>query len=66
MPMLNVKVSGFPHPEISKKIAALTRGADCHHPRKAPRRDCVAIDYVHEDQWFVGGSTLSEQGKKSV
>jgi len=34
--MLNVKVSGFPHPEISNKIAALTRGADCHHPRKAP------------------------------
>jgi phenylpyruvate tautomerase PptA (4-oxalocrotonate tautomerase family) len=32
------------------------------------RRDAiaVAIDYVHENQWFVGGSTLSEQGKKSV
>jgi phenylpyruvate tautomerase PptA (4-oxalocrotonate tautomerase family) len=32
------------------------------------RRDAiaVAIDYVHEDQWFAGGSKLSEQGKKSV
>jgi hypothetical protein len=26
----------------------------------------VAIDYVHENQWCGGGSTLSEQGKKSV
>jgi hypothetical protein len=40
MPMLNVKASGFPHPEISKKNAALTRGADCHRLRNEPRREC--------------------------
>jgi hypothetical protein len=40
MPMLNVKASGFPHPEISRKMAALTRGADRHYLRNAARRDC--------------------------
>jgi hypothetical protein len=36
MPMLNVKASGFLHPEISKTNAARTRGADC------PSSECAA------------------------
>jgi 4-oxalocrotonate tautomerase len=34
--------------------------------KKKPEVTSIAIDYVHPDDWIVGGRSLSEQGKSSL
>ena len=65
MPILNVKISGAPNPDASKKITSLLVESTAAILGKQRDVTAVAIDYVTEDQWFVGGSTLSAQGKKT-
>ena len=65
MPILNVKISGSPDPETSQQVASLLVELTATILGKQRDITAVAIDYVPEDQWFVGGSLLSEQRKKS-
>ena len=65
MPILNVMLSGTPDPETARKVASEL--VELTATILAKQRDvtAVVIDYVPEDQWFVGGSSLKEQNKKS-
>lgn len=65
MPILNVNISGSPNAETSKKVASLLVELTATILRKQREVTAVAIDYIPEDQWFVGGSLLSAQGKRS-
>lgn len=65
MPILNVKISGTPSPEISREVASLLVELTATILGKQRDVTAVAIDYVPENQWFVGGALLSEQRKKS-
>jgi len=65
MPILNVKIAGKPDPETTRKVASLLVDLTATILGKKREVTAVAIDYVPEEQWFVGGSTLSQQRKKS-
>jgi 4-oxalocrotonate tautomerase len=65
MPILNVKIAGSPNPETTAKVASLLLDLTSTILGKKREVTAVAIDYTPEDQWFVGGSTLSQQRKKS-
>jgi 4-oxalocrotonate tautomerase len=65
MPILNVKIAGAPNPETSKQVATMLVELTSTILGKQRNVTAVAIDYVPEDQWFVGGALLSEQSKKS-
>lgn len=66
MPILNVKVSAERSPEMSRRIADLLLELTSRILHKDPKVTAIAIDYIHRDDWIVGGCTLSEQGKHSV
>ena len=66
MPILNVKVSAERSPELSRRIADLLLELTSRILHKDPKVTAIAIDYIHRDDWIVGGRTLSEQGKHSV
>lgn len=66
MPILNVKVSAERSPEMSRRIADLLLELTSRILHKDPKVTAIAIDYIHRDDWIVGGRTLSEQGKHSV
>lgn len=65
MPILNVKVSGKKSAEITKQINELLLDLTNRILGKKKEVTAIAIDYVENDQWFVGGHLLSEQGKNS-
>lgn len=65
MPILNVKVSAERSPELSRRIAAMLLELTGRILGKQPDVTSIAIDYVHPDDWIVGGRTLSEQNKRS-
>jgi 4-oxalocrotonate tautomerase len=65
MPILNVKVSGKKSAEITKQINELLLDLTYRILGKKKEVTAIAIDYVDHDSWFVGGHSLSEQGKNS-
>lgn len=65
MPILNVKVSGKKSAEITKQINELLLDLTHRILGKKKEVTAIAIDYIDQDQWFVGGHLLSEQGKNS-
>ena len=66
MPILNVKLSAPRSPETTRRVAALLLDLTSRILGKKPEVTSIAIDYVHPDDWVVGGRTLAEQGKSSV
>ncbi|CAH0350677.1 4-oxalocrotonate tautomerase family protein [Aquabacterium sp. CECT 9606] len=66
MPILNVKVSANRSPELSRQIASLLLDLTSRILGKKRELTSIAIDYVHPEDWIVGGKTLHEQGKHSV
>lgn len=66
MPILTVKTSAPRSPELTRRIAALLLELTSRVLHKQPEVTSIAVDYVHPDDWVVGGRTLSEQGKSSV
>jgi len=66
MPILNVKVSASRSPELTEYIAAILLDLTTRILKKKPEVTSIAIDYVHPDDWIVGGQSLSRQGKSSI
>lgn len=66
MPILNVKVSAIKSKELTANIATTLLELTTRILHKDPNVTSIAIDYVDPDDWIVGGSSLTEQGKSSV
>ena len=66
MPILNVKVSALKSKEMTANIATMLLELTTRILHKDPNVTSIAIDYVDPDDWIVGGSSLTEQGKSSV
>src|SRR3569833_2857127 len=65
MPILNVKVSAARSPALTAAIAEMLLEHTTRILRKKRELTAVALDYVHPDDWLVGGKSLSAQGKSS-
>jgi 4-oxalocrotonate tautomerase len=65
MPILNLKVSAVPSPDLSKTLAAGLVDVTVRVLRKRPDVTAVAIDYGAPEHWIVGGKSLAEHGKAS-
>lgn len=66
MPILNVKVSAERSAVMSRRIADTLTELTARILHKDPAVTAIAIDYVAPEHWFVGGSSLAEQGLNSV
>jgi 4-oxalocrotonate tautomerase len=66
MPILNVKVSANPTPELHSQINALLLDITARILKKKPEVTAIAIDYLSREHWTIGGKTLKELGKHSV
>ena len=65
MPILNVKVSAAPSPDLSAHINAGLVDLTQRILRKNPEITAVAIDYVPPEHWYVGGKSLRERRQNS-
>ena len=65
MPILNVKVSGQKNTATTKAINELLLDLTHRILGKKKEVTAIAIEYLDQDCWFVGGKLLSEQGKNS-
>ncbi|WP_207485098.1 tautomerase family protein [Arenibaculum pallidiluteum] len=65
MPILNVKISARPTPDLAAAIARGLVEITARVLRKNPAITAVAIDHVAPEHWIVGGRSLAEQGKRS-
>ncbi|MFT4193518.1 tautomerase family protein [Ottowia sp.] len=65
MPILNVKVAAPASQELTHRIAEMLIDLTTRILKKKPAVTAIAIDYVPPEQWIVGGSPLSAQGKSS-
>ncbi|MEO8805263.1 MAG: 4-oxalocrotonate tautomerase family protein [Burkholderiaceae bacterium] len=65
MPIINVKVSAAPSPEMSARIASLLLEKTSRILRKKPELTAIAIEYVDPHHWIVGGTSLAQQQKSS-
>jgi 4-oxalocrotonate tautomerase len=65
MPYLNVKICAPQSAETTNKVATFLTEltADVLHKKK--ELTSVAIEYMPAQQWFIGGSLLSEQNTKT-
>lgn len=66
MPILNVKVSAIKSQAMTANIATTLLELTTRILHKDPDLTSIAIDYVDPDDWFVGGRSLTELGKRSV
>lgn len=66
MPILNVKVSAKKSAELTQSISGILLELTARILHKKPEVTSIAIDYVDPDDWIVGGSSLTEQGKSSI
>jgi 4-oxalocrotonate tautomerase len=66
MPILHVKVSAMKSQAMTAAIAHTLLELTTRILHKDPTVTSIAIDYVDPDDWIVGGSSLTEQGKSSV
>jgi 4-oxalocrotonate tautomerase len=65
MPILTVKVSAQPSPQLSESIASGLLDVTVRVLRKNPSLTAVAIDYAAPEHWMVGGKSLALHGKAS-
>lgn len=65
MPILNVKVSGEKSTKIIKEISDLLLDLTTRILKKNPEITAVAIEFIAQDSWIVGGKLLSEHNKNS-
>ncbi len=66
MPILNVKVSSDPSPDLTSQINSLLLDITSRILKKKPELTAIAIDYVSCDHWSIGGKSLRDLGKNSV
>lgn len=65
MPILNLKVSGEPSPELTQKVATTLVELTAKILDKNPNITAVTIDFINPNYWIIGGRSLAEQGKNS-
>jgi len=66
MPILNVKISAEPSPELVTAVSELLLDLTTSILHKRRELTAIAIDFVPPEHWVVGGKTLAEQHKRSV
>ena len=66
MPILNVKVCATKSPALSKQINEALLELTSRILKKNRQLTAVAIEYVDPQDWFVGGTSLAELGKRSI
>jgi 4-oxalocrotonate tautomerase len=66
MPILNVKISAERSPDMTRRVADTLLELTTRILKKKREVTSIAIDYVHPDDWIVGGASLSALGKRSV
>lgn len=66
MPILNVKISAERSPEMTRRVADTLLELTTRILKKKREVTSIAIDYVHPDDWIVGGRSLLALGKSSV
>jgi 4-oxalocrotonate tautomerase len=65
MPIIQVKVSANPSPELVESISNSLLDLTTEILHKNRDNTAVAIDFVPPEHWVVGGKTLAEQKKHS-
>ena len=65
MPILTVKVSATRTPALSQQITSTLLDLTTRVLKKNRQLTAVVIDYVDPQDWFVGGKSLAELGKRS-
>lgn len=65
MPILNLKISGEPSPDLTQKVATTLVELTAQILHKNPDITAVAIDFINPNYWIIGGKSLAEQGKSS-
>ncbi|HTH93740.1 MAG TPA: hypothetical protein VL550_00780 [Rhodocyclaceae bacterium] len=66
MPILNVKVSAIQSVELTRKINEMLLDITSRILGKKREVTAIAIDYVPQETWSIGGVFLSETGQHSV
>lgn len=66
MPSLNVKLSASKSPELTRQVNELLLDITSRILKKKREVTAIAIDYVPQDTWSVGGGLLSDLGQHSV
>ncbi|WP_437513884.1 tautomerase family protein [Sorangium sp. So ce1099] len=65
MPILNVKLSAEPSPELVHQATEILLDLTTRILRKKRELTAITFDFVRPEHWVVGGRTLAEQGKRS-
>lgn len=65
MPILQVKLSAQPAPELSRQVAALLSELTARILHKKPELTAIVVDYLAPEHWLVGETSLAQQGKAS-
>ena len=65
MPILNLKISAAPSPELVAAASEILLDLTVRILHKKRDLSAIAIDFVPPEHWVVGGKTLAEQGKRS-
>jgi 4-oxalocrotonate tautomerase len=66
MPILNVKISAPPSPELVASVSETLLELTTRILHKRRELTSIAIEFVPPEHWVVGGSTLAAQGKRSA
>ena len=65
MPILSVKIGATKSPALTKAISEMLLEHTTRILHKKRELTAIAIDYIHPDDWIVGGQSLSAHGKTS-
>ncbi|WP_454676840.1 tautomerase family protein [Achromobacter marplatensis] len=65
MPGIDITISGQPDSALTHQLAAQLTELTCRILKKEPSRTRVIVRFVPQDQWFIAGRSLAEQGKRS-
>jgi 4-oxalocrotonate tautomerase len=66
MPILNLKISATPSPELVAAASEILLDLTTRILRKQRELSAIAIDFVPPEHWVVGGRTLADQRKRSI
>lgn len=65
MPIINIKLSASPRPELIEQVSETVLELTTRILRKQRNVTSIALDFVPREHWIVGGASLAAQGKSS-
>ncbi|MEW6258226.1 MAG: 4-oxalocrotonate tautomerase family protein [Pseudomonadota bacterium] len=65
MPILQVTLSGQPDPTLAEAVAQKLSALTAELLHKDPALTSVAVAFLSDEHWFVGGPSLAEAGRAS-